>query len=68
MLHTERYGAFFVMAYIQGESRSQTSLFPISLEELIPEDHLVRVIDLYVSKLDLIQLGFDKARPSQRWD
>jgi hypothetical protein len=34
------------MAYIQGESRSQTSLFPVSLEELIPEDHLVRVIDL----------------------
>ncbi|MFJ2363425.1 hypothetical protein ACIPIN_06855 [Pseudomonas sp. NPDC087697] len=40
------------MAYIQGESRNQTSLFPVSLEELIPEDHLVRVIDLYVAKLD----------------
>jgi len=33
------------------------------LEELIPEDHLVRVIDLYVAKLDLVQLGFDKAIP-----
>jgi transposase len=63
MLRIERYGAFFVMAYIQGESRSQTSLFPVSLEELIPEDHLVRVIDLYVAKLDLVQLGFDKALP-----
>ncbi|MDD2055841.1 transposase, partial [Pseudomonas putida] len=51
------------MAYIQGESRSQTSLFPVSLEELIPEDHLVRVIDLYVTKLDLGQLGFEKAQP-----
>ena len=51
------------MAYIQGESRSQTSLFPVSLEELIPEDHLVRVIDLYVAKLDLVPLGFDKALP-----
>ncbi|UVK93341.1 hypothetical protein LOY49_24555 [Pseudomonas atacamensis] len=49
------------MAYIQGQSRSQTSLFPVSLEELIPEDHLVRVIDLYVAKLDLARLGFDKA-------
>lgn len=65
MLRIERYGAFFVMAYIQGESRSQTSLFPVSLEELIPEDHLVRVIDLYVSKLDLLQLGFDKAVPKR---
>ncbi len=53
------------MAYIQGESRSQTSLFPVSLEELIPEDHLVRVIDLYVSKLDLLLLGFDKALPKR---
>ncbi|MEX5353385.1 transposase [Pseudomonas juntendi] len=51
------------MAYIQGESRSQTSLFPVSLEELIPEDHLVRVIDLYVARLDLGQLGFEKAQP-----
>ena len=51
------------MAYIQGQSRSQTSLFPVSLEELIPEDHLVRVIDRYVAKLDLLQLGFDKALP-----
>jgi transposase len=51
------------MAYIQGESRSQASLFPVSLEDLIPDDHLVRVIDLYVSKLDLLQLGFDKALP-----
>ena len=63
MLRIERYGAFFVMAYIQGQSRSQTSLFPVSLEELIPEDHLVRVIDLYVAKLDLVRLGFDKALP-----
>jgi len=30
---------------------------------LISEDHLVRVIDLYVAKLDLAQLGFDKALP-----
>lgn len=51
------------MAYIQGQSRSQTSLFPVSLEELIPEDHLVRVIDVYVAKLDLVRLGFDKALP-----
>lgn len=51
------------MAYIQGMSRSQTSLFPVSLEELVPEDHLVRVIDRYVAKLDLGQLGFEKTQP-----
>jgi len=63
MLRIERYGAFFVMAYIQGEARDQTSLFPVSLEDLIPDDHLVRVIDAYVGRLDLKYLGFDKATP-----
>lgn len=48
---------------IQGESRSQTSLLPVSLEELMTKAHLIRVICLYVAKLDLVQLGFDKARP-----
>ncbi|RJG08617.1 IS1182 family transposase [Pseudomonas cavernicola] len=51
------------MAYIQGEARDQTSLFPVSLEELIPDDHLVRVIDAYVARLDLKLLGFAKATP-----
>lgn len=58
-----KIGAFFVLAYIQGESRSKTSLFPVSLEEWIPEDHLFRVIDTYVAKLALVRQGFDKAQP-----
>jgi transposase len=57
-----RYG-HFLMRYIQGENRSQTALFPVSMDELIPDDHLVRVIDAYVALLDFEQLGFDKARP-----
>lgn len=51
------------MRYIQGEDRTQGTLFPVSLDELIPEDHLVRVIEAYISLLDLEQLGFDKAVP-----
>lgn len=49
------------MTYIQGESRNQTSLFPVSIDELIPDDHLVRVIDAYIARLDLKVLGFEKA-------
>ncbi|KAF2410025.1 hypothetical protein PSAN_24490 [Pseudomonas antarctica] len=45
------------MAYIQGESRSQTSLLQVSLEELIPEDHLVRVIDLLMNSMGLQQFN-----------
>jgi transposase len=35
-------------------------LFPESLDELIAQDHPVRVIDAFVDSLDLGQLGFKK--------
>ena len=53
------------MGYIQGEARNQGSLFPLSLDELVPEDHLVRVIEAYVARLDLQLLGFSKAQPQK---
>lgn len=56
-------GALSFMGYIQGEGRQQSSLFPATLEELVPEDHLVRVIEAYVTRLDLHALGFSKAEP-----
>ena len=49
------------MGYVQGESRTQGALFPVSLEELIPADHLVRVIDLWVDRVEVSRLGFSKA-------
>ena len=51
------------MGFVEGESRSQGTLFPVSLDELIPEEHLVRVIDLWVDRVDVAQLGFAKAQP-----
>lgn len=54
------------MKHIQGENRHQAMLFPESLDELIGEDHLVRVIDLYVSQLDLAQLGFNKVQTATK--
>lgn len=51
------------MGFVRGESRSQGALFPVSLDELIPEDHLVRVIDLWVDRADVARLGFAKAQP-----
>ena len=56
-------GALSFMGYIQGEGRQQSSLFPPTLEELVPEDHLVRVIEAYVARLDLQALGLSKAEP-----
>ena len=49
------------MSYIRGESRGQVSLFPLTPEELVPLDHVCRVIDAFVGGLDLLQLGFERA-------
>jgi transposase len=52
------------MGSVCGDSRDQGALFPVSLDELVPEDHVCRVIDAFVGSLDLVQLGFSKAQPA----
>ena len=50
------------MGYVQGLSRDQGSLFPVSLDEMIGPDHVCRVIAAFVQRLDLAALGFARAR------
>lgn len=52
------------MGFVRGDSRDQGTLFPVSLDELVPQDHVCRVIDAFVGSLDLTALGFGKARPA----
>lgn len=52
------------MGFIQGEGRRQGTLFPITLDDLIPEDHVCRVIDGFVGRLDMSRLGFVRAEPA----
>jgi transposase len=49
--------------YIEGEDRSQSTLFPESLDDYIAEDNPVRVIEVFVDELDLAGLGFDGMEP-----
>ena len=51
------------MAYVKGEAPGQSSLFPPSLDELVADDHLVRVIEAFVGGLDLGALEFEHAEP-----
>lgn len=51
------------MGYVKGEAPGQSSMFPPMLEELVPADHPVRVIDAFVGALNLMELGFQRARP-----
>jgi transposase len=53
------------MGYVQGEGRSQATLFPVTLEELIPDDHVCRVIDAFVARLDMAGLGFERAEAAE---
>jgi len=51
--------------FIEGEERSQSVLFPESLDEWITDDNPVRVVDAFVEELDLAQLGFDRASAAE---
>jgi transposase len=53
------------MAYIRGEAREQTTMFPVTLDELIPADHMCRVIEAFVGRLPMAQFGFVRAEPAE---
>jgi transposase len=52
------------MGYIQGDGRNQSTLFPVLLDDLLPLDHICRVVDAFVEQLDMVQLGFERAEPA----
>lgn len=53
------------MAYIRGEAREQTTMFPVTLDELLPADHVCRVIEAFVEQLNMCELKFVRAEPAE---
>jgi transposase len=53
------------MSHIQGEGRSQGTLFPVGLYDLVPADHVCRVIDAVVEDLAMSELGFERAEAAE---
>ena len=49
--------------FVEEADRGQSTLFPYCLEDWIGEDNPVRVIDVFVEELDLVELGFDGVEP-----
>lgn len=54
------------MGHRHGESRKQAALFPLLLDDLVANDSLVQVIDVWVDTLDLAKLGFLRVQPQVR--
>lgn len=50
--------------HIEGVARSQVSLFADRLEDYVPLDSVVRVLDAYVDRVDVRGLGFERAVPA----
>jgi transposase len=46
------------MKFIQGQDRTQTHIFPVSLDATIDSDNEVRTIDMFVDSLQLKDFGF----------
>jgi len=44
--------------FIEGEARTQATLFPERLDDYIAEENAVRVIDVFIDGIDLSGLGF----------
>ena len=53
------------MGYIEGDGRNQATLFPVLLDDLVPVDHVCRVIDAFVEKLVMSELGFERAQAAE---
>ena len=51
--------------YVKGVSRDQATLFPERLDELVAADAAVRVVDLFIDRLDVGQLGFKRSAPAE---
>ncbi len=44
--------------FVQGECRTQSTLFPESLDNYVTEDNSVRVVDAFIDELDLGKLAY----------
>jgi len=54
------------MGVVRGDSRDQGALFPVSLDELVPEDHVGRVIDAFIGSPESRRSALEARPPPGR--
>jgi transposase len=59
---TTLFWNLFVRIY---SSDGQSFLFPMVLDDFVPVDHVCRVIDAFVNKLVMSELGFERAKAAE---
>ena len=52
-----------MIGFIEGEARTQATLFPERLDDYIAEDNPIKVIDVFIDSINLSGMGF-KTIPS----
>ncbi len=50
--------------FVEGRDRREAALLPECLDDYVASDNVVRVIDAFIDELDLVALGFARARPA----
>src|SRR4051795_5218052 len=51
--------------YIEGLDRRQTFLLPECVDDYVDENNPVRVVEAFVDRLELAELGFERAVPAE---
>ncbi len=51
--------------FIEGQDRHQRILLPEQLDDYVADSNPVRVVDVFVDELDLVQMGFEGTMPAQ---
>jgi transposase len=44
--------------FIEGENRHQATMFPERIDDYVDENSVIRVIDVFIDRLDISGLGF----------
>ena len=60
-----RFAGDRMRRFVEGADRKQATLFPECLDDWIDEDNPVRVIDAFIDRLDLGELGFEGVEPAE---
>jgi transposase len=51
--------------FVEGQDRQQVTLLPECLDDFVAVENAVRVVDAFVSELDLAKLGFAGVQPAE---